>query len=252
MNLAVNARDAMPEGGSLLIETANVELDEALASRYGYLQPGRYVMLSLSDTGVGMDAETQARIVEPFFTTKEAGKGTGLGLSTVYGIVKQSGGYIWVYSEPGRGTTFKIYLPRHDGAGDASAPAARPAAPTRSATILLVEDEPAVRAVARRILEKQGYAVIEAPNGREALLVAGSYAGRIDLVLTDMVMPEMSGRDFVRQFAGERPGVRALFMSGYTEEAVYRQSVLEPGAFFLEKPFTVDGLLGKVREVLGA
>jgi PAS domain S-box-containing protein len=254
MNLAVNARDAMPEGGRLLIETSNVELDEAYAGEHRGSTAGPHILLSVSDTGIGMDAAIKSRIFEPFFTTKEQGKGTGLGLSMVYGFVQQSGGSIWVYSEPDEGTTFKIYLPRvadvsDDDIAGLDEPASRHAA--GAATILLVEDESAVRRVAKRTLAESGYTVLEAANGREALAVAAAHRGPIDLVLTDMVMPEMRGGELATKLREVRPESRLLMMSGYTEEAASRRAILEAGSAFLEKPFTASRLLERVHQVLG-
>jgi two-component system, cell cycle sensor histidine kinase and response regulator CckA len=251
MNLAVNARDAMPNGGKLTIETANVELDDAYAREHGAVKPGYYVMLAVSDTGVGMDAETRARIFEPFFTTKPKGKGTGLGLATVYGIVKQSGGFIWVYSELGRGTTFKIYLPRVEGAAVPARPTP-PSTPSRrgSETILLVEDQEEVRRLARRVLETLGYTVLVAASGAEALQLAGAHAGPIHLLVTDVIMPGMSGREVGLLLAPARPETKVLYVSGYANESIVHHGVLEPGIAFLQKPFTVEALGRKVREVL--
>src|SRR3989454_2815827 len=252
MNLAVNARDAMPNGGKLTIETANVQLDDAYAHQHGPVQPGSYVMLAVSDTGCGMDRETQARIFEPFFTTKEPGKGTGLGLSTVYGIVKQSGGYVWVYSEVGRGTAFKIYLPRGEGAVETVEPGVAPARTVRgSEMILLVEDDRAVRVLARSTLQAHGYTVLEAHHGKHALQVYEQHAGPIHLLVTDVVMPEMSGRELADRLKPSRPNMKVLFMSGYTDKAIVHHGELDPGAAFLQKPFTPDALARKVREVLG-
>jgi len=250
LNLAVNARDAMPAGGSLTIETANVELDGEFAQTHPEVRmSGEFVVLAVSDSGTGMDEATRARIFEPFFTTKELGKGTGLGLSTVYGIVKQSGGYVWCYSEPGAGTVFKIYLPRV--AEDASNVAPRPAtADLRgSETILLVEDEETLANLARRVLLKQGYRVLTASSGAAAREVAAEHPG-IDLLLTDVVMPGMSGRDLADELQRRFPGLKVLFMSGYTDDAIVHQGFLDPGLAFLQKPFTPDGLARKVREVL--
>ncbi len=251
MNLAVNSRDAMPRGGKLTIETANVELGEAYVRNHAAVNPGRYVMLAVSDTGHGMDAETQARIFEPFFTTKEQGKGTGLGLATVYGIVKQSGGNIWVYSEPGRGATFKIYFPRaEEVAKFVEPPPTRDSAPRGSETILLVEDEDAVRSLVRALLEPNGYKVLEARQAVEALSICERHKEPIHLLLTDVVMPTMSGRVLAARLAPVRPEMKVLFMSGYTDGAIVNHGVLEAGTAFLQKPFTPDSLGRKVREVL--
>jgi len=253
MNLAVNARDAMPRGGKLTIETANVELDDAYARRHGPVQPGAYVLLAVSDTGCGMDRDTQARIFEPFFTTKEPGKGTGLGLSTVYGIVKQSGGYIWVYSEVGRGTTFKIYLPRVEAVAKAVEPSREATGSVRgSETILLVEDDAGIRALVRQVLAQSGYQVLEAHHGKHAIQICEQHAGPIHLLVTDMVMPEMSGTETAGHLTSLRPDLKVLFLSGYADEAVHRHGMLAAGANFLPKPFTPAVLARKVREVLDA
>ncbi len=252
INLAVNARDAMPKGGQLTIETANVEFDEAYAATHPPARPGPHVMLAISDTGVGMDAETQRHIFEPFFTTKPAGEGTGLGLATVYGIVKQSGGYIWVYSEPGRGTTFKIYLPRSEEAPVAPSVDAAPVeAPRGHETVLLVEDLESLRGVIREFLEQQGYTLLIASQGEEALALAREYDGPIHLLLTDLVMPKLGGADLARQLGALRPEIRVLYMSGYTNGVVSRPGVLKGGAALIEKPFTGERLARAVREALG-
>ncbi len=252
VNLAVNARDAMPAGGRLTIETRNVDLDAAYAAEHRAVVAGPYVVIAVSDTGSGMSAETQSHMFEPFFTTKEVGKGTGLGLATVYGIVKQSGGSIWVYSELGHGTTIKVYLPRVDEPAEplASSAPADPESLRGTETILLVEDEPAVRGVARQVLARQGYTVLEAPDGQTALAMVDGGGPRVDLVLTDVVMPGMSGRTLVDQLASRCPGLRVLYMSGYTDDAIVRHGMLEPGLAYLQKPFRPDALVRKVREVL--
>ena len=251
VNLAVNSRDAMPGGGLLTLETANVELDEAYVNSHAGASPGRHVMLAVTDTGIGMDAETRSQIFEPFFTTKERGKGTGLGLSVVYGIVKQSGGSVWVYSEPGRGTTFKVYLPRVDEPveGLELESAVQPVA-GGTETVLVAEDDPAVREIVADVLTRKGYRVLRAPDGQTALEMARAAAGEIHLLVTDIVMPGMTGRQLAEAFAIARPGVRVLYMSGYTDGAVVRQGVLAEGLPFLQKPFTPNALALKVREVL--
>jgi two-component system cell cycle sensor histidine kinase/response regulator CckA len=251
MNLAVNARDAMPGGGKLIIETDNVELDAAYARRHEPVIPGRYVMLAVSDTGCGMDDEVKSHLFEPFFSTKERGKGTGLGLATVYGIVKQSGGYVWVYSEPGRGASFKIYLPQIDAAEVETAGSARTAGTAGgSETVLVVEDEAAVRRLAVEVLKRHGYHVLEAGDGAEAIAVADRHAGRIDVLITDLVMPEMNGAELAALLTGRRPTTRVLYTSGYTDEAVMRGGVLDPGTNFLQKPFNSERLINAVRQVL--
>jgi PAS domain S-box-containing protein len=250
VNLAVNARDAMPEGGRLVIETANVDLGADHAGRHIGVKPGRYVMVAVSDTGCGMSRETMARMFEPFFTTKDKGKGTGLGLSTVYGIVKQSGGDIWVYSEPGQGTSLKVYLPRVEYETEIVLPTPAPSDHAGSETVLLVEDDETLCVLARRILEARGYMVLEARNGEEALTLCERHEGRIDLVATDVVMPGMNGGMLVERLAAKRPALRVLFMSGYTDDDILRRGIVDPRMAFLPKPFTPETLATKVREVL--
>jgi PAS domain S-box-containing protein len=251
LNLAVNSRDAMPSGGRITISTANAEVGEGAAAHWGRLEPGAYVTLTVRDTGTGMSPEVQERIFEPFFTTKEQGKGTGLGLSTVYGIVKQVGGDIYVTSAAGVGSIFTIYLPAADGAGEPIAPAV-PALPVRGAaeTILLVEDEQLVRNLTREILVRNGYEVLEAADGLEALRASRRFEGPIHLMLTDVVMPRMSGRELVEQIRPLRPEMRVLYVSGYSEEAIARQGQLTPGIELLPKPFTPGVLTAKIREIL--
>jgi PAS domain S-box-containing protein len=252
LNLAVNARDAMPDGGVLTISTANVEMDSASAQTHFPLSPGPYVLLAFNDTGIGMDAETQARIFDPFFTTKEKGKGTGLGLAMVYGIVKQSGGYIWVYSEVGKGTTFKIYLPRSEGEVDESGPGrSLVEAQQGTETLLLVEDEEAVRALVRNVLKERGYRVMEASRGEDALELAEQYWGQIDLLVTDVVMPQMSGHELARRLTNLHPQIKVLYISGYADNADWYQGGPSSGVAFLQKPFSPEALAHKVREVLG-
>jgi two-component system cell cycle sensor histidine kinase/response regulator CckA len=251
MNIAANARDAMPHGGRFTIETSNAIVDEDYAREHPTLNPGNYVMMAISDNGSGMDAATQARIFEPFFTTKGKGKGTGLGLSTVYGIVKQSNGFVWVYSEPGKGTAFKIYFPQLEGTRAAPPAKGQSEAAIRGGeTVLIAEDESSARALAARVLREQGYTVFEAPDGMEALRVARELSGKIDLVLTDVVMPKISGTELVSQIEAMKPGVKALYLSGYTDSAVVHHGLLDSNVAFLQKPFTVENLARKVREVI--
>ncbi|PYP56387.1 MAG: hybrid sensor histidine kinase/response regulator [Gemmatimonadetes bacterium] len=252
MNLAVNARDAMPTGGRLTIETANVEHDPDYARDHDAAAVRRFAMLAVSDTGCGMDDATKAKIFEPFFTTKEPGKGTGLGLATVYGIVQQAGGFIWVYSEPGHGTSFKIYLPQVDATAEVAAAATGARAPGGTETVLLVEDAAAVRAVTKQVLERHGYAVLEAPGGEAAVRLAQRHRGPIHLLLTDVVMPRVSGRELAEQLARVRPDTRVLYASGYTDDSVVRHGILESGTAYLQKPFSPESLARKVREVLDA
>lgn len=251
LNLSVNARDAMPKGGVLTIETANVTIDEEYAGRHVSVPPGNYVMLAVSDTGCGMDAETQERIFEPFFTTKGVGKGTGLGLSTVYGIVKQSGGNIWVYSEQGRGTTFKVYFPAIEvDPAETIEEVRQTETPPGNETVLLVEDEEMVRSMTREILEERGYVVLEAKHGKDALRVSEQYVGPIHLMLSDVVMPQMSGRELAEQLSPIRSEMKVLYMSGYTDDAIIHHGVLDHGVEFIEKPFSADALARKVHDVL--
>jgi two-component system cell cycle sensor histidine kinase/response regulator CckA len=253
MNLVLNAVDAMPYGGSLTVETANAEVDAHWVAQHPGAAGGGHVMLAISDTGVGMDQNVQARIFEPFFTTKERGQGTGLGLATVYGIVKQSGGSIFVYSEPGRGTTFKIFLPRTEQFADQ--PRAMPSAESSvggTETILLVEDQPDVRAVTRNTLARHGYNVLEAGGGYEALSLLESHNGEVKLLLTDVVMPEMSGRQLAERAVIGRPQLRVLYTSGYTDDAIVHHGILDAGMAFIQKPFAPNVLLQAVRDLLDA
>jgi CheY-like chemotaxis protein len=250
MNLVTNARDAMPEGGTLTIETSNLTLDSLFLERHPYVVPGLYVRLAVSDTGTGIDEATRSRIFEPFFTTKESGKGTGLGLATAYGIVKQSQGYIEVYTELGMGSTFEVYLPRLVS-GDQPLPleAQRPAQ-RGSETILLVEDDQQLRALARTILESYGYTVVVVADPTQAETLCDQHSGVIHLLLTDMIMPKINGREVARRVASRIPAIRVLYMSGFTTHSIVHQGVLEPGIAFLQKPFTAIALAAKVREVL--
>jgi nitrogen-specific signal transduction histidine kinase/CheY-like chemotaxis protein len=257
MNLVVNARDAMPSGGVLTIETSNVVLDDTFVAEHVGTKPGEHVMLAVSDTGEGMEEEVKARVFEPFFTTKEAGMGTGLGLATVFGIIKQLGGHIWVYSELGRGTSFKIYLPRADDTATTSK--ALPAAPESlrtqqgiqgKETILLVEDRDDVRESALLTLEVQGYRVLAAKEGTEALKISETHKGPIDVLLTDMIMPGMSGKDLSKRIQELRPEIRVLYMSGYTDKAMMSRGILDAGEAFLPKPFSLESLSQSVRSLL--
>ena len=253
MNLAVNARDAMPDGGALRIETRNVELDQAYAWQHAGAKPGRYVMLAVIDTGTGIDPNTLAHIFEPFFTTKEVGKGTGLGLATVYGVVKQSGGYIWVESEPGQGASFQIFLPRvatPPTESTATSPLDKTAG--GSETILLVEDSEPLRKLTQSFLASHGFRVLVAQDGKQAIDLETSHAGKLDLLLTDVVMPGMNGRALAERLLPKHPGMRVLYISGYTDSFVARHGVLEQGMVLLHKPFTEEVLIRKVREVLDA
>jgi signal transduction histidine kinase/ActR/RegA family two-component response regulator len=251
MNLVVNARDAMPQGGRLTLETANKDLDEEYARRHISVKPGAFVMMAVTDTGCGMDAKTQSHLFEPFFTTKEKGKGTGLGLSTVYGIIKQSGGNIWAYSEVGKGSTFKVYLPRAQKMVKKCKPKeVAPAIAKGTETILLVEDEEAVRTMISRVLQGSGYMVLEACQGKEAIEVCQKHPGPIHLMVTDVIMPQMSGRELAERLSSIRPKMKVLFMSGYPDNAIVHHGVLDPGTAFLQKPFTLTALENKVREAL--
>ena len=252
VNLALNSRDAMPKGGRITVETANVHLDETYARTHMGVMPGDFVMVAVSDTGHGMDAETRRRLFEPFFTTKEKGKGTGLGLATVYGVVKQLGGDIWVYSEPGQGTTFKLYFPRVNET--ASLPPSGPVETDRAPsteTILVVEDEQAVRDLTVKMLRKLGHTVLAAADGVEAIEIAKSYSGSIALLLTDVVMPNMSGRQVADELVKLRPKLKVIYQSGYTDTTVVHHGVLEDGVEFLPKPFSREALAKKIRDVLG-
>ena len=251
LNLAVNARDAMPQGGELTIETEDAELDESTVNRFAYVVPGAYVMLRITDSGCGMDAELRSHIFEPFFTTKEQGKGTGLGLATVYGVIKQSGGYIWVDSEVGKGTTFKIYLPRVEEAIEDKPESGSPVGLVQMhRTVLLVEDERSLRKLTRTMLEEFGCTVLEAMDAAQALAIAGQTKSTIDLLLTDVIMPGMSGRAVVDKLAPLRPGMKVLFMSGYTDRVLARHGALENGIIILRKPFNREDLARRMEEVL--
>ncbi len=250
LNLALNARDAMPNGGTMIIELANAELDASYARRHAGVTPGQYVRLSVSDTGTGMDDATRARIFDPFFTTKAHGRGTGLGLSTVYGIVRQSGGNIWVYSEPGHGSSFKVYLPRVDEPADTPESDVTTASVGGAETVLVVEDEHAVRELVRKVLERAGYRVLAAATPHEALAIVDQHPDGINLLMSDVVLPQMGGRALAEQITAKANGVRVLYMSGYTDDTILHHGVLDPGTPFLQKPFTARALTNKIREVL--
>ena len=253
MNLAVNAQDAMPTGGALSLATASADIDEAYASRKRGVTPGRYVQITISDTGSGMDARTLENLFEPFFTTKEAGKGTGLGLSTAYGIVKQHGGNIWAYSEPGLGSSIKIYLPAAEDSKQAEAAASeKTPAPDQggSETILIAEDDLQVRNLALTVLKRKGYTVLSASNGAEALEKLKAHKGPVHLLLTDVIMPDSNGKELYKQIADIRPDIRVLYMSGYTDDALARHGIVDSRVNFIEKPFSVKFLAAKVRTVL--
>jgi two-component system, cell cycle sensor histidine kinase and response regulator CckA len=252
VNLIVNARDAMPSGGLVTIETGEVYLEAAHIQANQGGSVGPHVMLAVTDTGVGMSPETRDRIFEPFFTTKDTGRGTGLGLATVFGIVRQSGGSIWVYSEPGHGTTFKIYLPRFDGVPESPRAPTPVSVPRVAGRVLLVEDDAAVRTIAARVLRGDGYEVVEATTGREGLETFKSLGGRFDLIVTDLVLPEMGGRAMIQALTSQGHVPPIVYMSGYTSEAMSAQSVLETGDQFIEKPFTPDSFLSKVRQTMQA
>ncbi|HOJ62617.1 MAG TPA: ATP-binding protein, partial [bacterium] len=252
INLAANARDAMPKGGRLLIETSVVHLDEAYAAAHHEINPGKYVMLAFTDTGYGMDQETLSRVFEPFFTTKKKGEGTGLGLSTVYGIVKQSNGHIWVYSEPGNGTTFKVYLPPTEAKPKTQAEIVISPAPSGGEHILVVEDELSVRNLMKMLFSSLGYTVTIAANGDEALRLVEKMGVKPDLVITDVVMPKMSGKELIDRLRKTYPHLKALFMSGYTDNAIVHHGVLDPDTPFIQKPFNIQEIGKKVREVLGS
>jgi CheY-like chemotaxis protein len=250
MNLVVNAKDAMPDGGKLTLQSSDVTVRPGVGE-HRFIQPGRYAVISVADTGCGMDKETQSRVFEPFFTTKEKGKGTGLGLSTVYGIVKQSSGYVFVQSEPGAGTTFHVYLPRVEDPAEQLVPAKSHQKDAGGCeTVLLVEDEDSVRELVQLTLAARGYKVLEADNGEHGLSIAETFKEHIDILITDVVMPGIGGRELAKKLLALRPGISVLFLSGYTEDAVITQGALSPGTAFLQKPFTLQNLAKKVHEIL--
>ncbi|HOX04893.1 MAG TPA: ATP-binding protein [Planctomycetota bacterium] len=251
LNLSANARDAMPEGGELTIETGNAEVDEKSAFWHERVAPGQYVMLTISDTGAGMDATTRSRLFEPFFPAKTPGEGASLGLCIVHGIVSRNGGHIWLYSEPGHGTILRIYLPRADGrVGSPQSPDEPVVLLRGTETILLAEDEPSIRAEVLEALAGQGYVILEACDGDQALHAASGHCGAIDLLVTDMIMPRVGGPEVAERLGAARPGIKVLFMSGYPEHAAVRSGALPPGTNYLQKPFTAEALIGRVREVL--
>jgi CheY-like chemotaxis protein len=252
MNLSINARDAMPNGGELMIQTQDVDMDNNYVVLHPEVIPGPYVMLAISDTGAGISREDQARIFEPFFTTKEKGKGTGLGLATVYGIVKQSRGYIYLYSEPGMGTTFKVYLPaaEHAGTLPGKLSDAQQLMSKNNETILLVEDETNVRSLAQMILKSCGYKILEAKSGDEALQICAQHKGPIDLLLTDVIMPGLNGHELATRLTSKYPDLQVLYMSGYTDDIITRHGILSEGTMFMSKPFSSEMLARKVHEVL--
>jgi CheY-like chemotaxis protein len=253
INLTINAREAMPEAGSVLLETSNVQLDEAVTMAHPNMQPGEYVQLSVSDTGTGLDDDAKSHIFEPFYIRKDRTMGAGLRLPAVYGIVKQTGGYVWVYGEPGQGTTFKIYLPRVNAEVESPVTAEETILPeTSGQTILVVDDNDAVRMAIGAYLEMSGFNILQAGNGKEAINVASRDNVSVDLLITDLVMPQMGGLELSQRLAMQNPNLKVLYMSGYTEESVIRQGVLEPGGFFLQKPTSMQVLLRKVRELLSS
>jgi CheY-like chemotaxis protein len=249
--MAVNARDAMPTGGSLIVETENRELDAEYADTHEGVTPGRYVVVSVSDTGQGMSREVQAKIFDPFFTTKERGKGTGLGLAMVFGIIKQLGGHIFVYSEPGRGTTFKIFLPVSQAAVEKPSELSLPPLPQGNETILVVDDEPSLKTLVTAILRPLGYTMLEAGSGAEAMEISDAFSERIDILLTDVIMPGMNGKELAEAITARRPETRVIYMSGYTDNAIAHHGVLDPGVVLIEKPITADKLTAVLKATRG-